>query len=106
MPKTIATVFNYVNMYSLGWADSFCLASSMPLQYNAQKKNAMLERFPRKYREEIASVWSANVAIIANRELIMQVTANSFINKDWEPICEYYLRPYDRWAMRRVQNMQ
>ncbi len=106
MPKTIATVFNYVNMYALGWTDSFCLASSMPLQYNAQKGNALLERFPRKYREGITSLWSTNVAIIANREHIMQVTANSLTNKDWEPVCEYYLRPYDRWAMRRVQNMQ
>jgi spermidine synthase len=106
MPKTIATVFNYVTMYALGWTDSFCLASSMPLQFNPQKGDSLLERFPRKYREGISSLWSTNVAIIANRDHIMQVTANSLTNKDWEPVCEYYLRPYDRWAMRRVQNMQ
>jgi predicted membrane-bound spermidine synthase len=106
MPRTIATVFNYVNMHTLGWADSFCLASSMPLQYNAQKGNALLERFPRKYREGITSLWSSDVGIIGNREHIMQVTSKSRINQDWAPVCEYYLRPYDRWAMRRAQNIK
>jgi predicted membrane-bound spermidine synthase len=106
MPKTIGSVFNYVTMYALGWTDSFCIASSMPLKFNDLKSTALLERFPQKYRQGITSFWSTNVAIIANRERIMQVTANSLINTDWKPVCEYYLRPYDRWAMRRVQNIQ
>ena len=105
MPKTIATVFNYVNMYTLGPGDSFCIASSMQLKYNAQKGTTMLERFPQKIRDGITSRWSSSVAIIGNREHIMQVTTNSLTNKDWEPICEYYLRPYDRWTMRRAQNI-
>ena len=106
MPKTIGRVFNYVTMYALGWTDSFCIASSMPLKFNDLKSTALLERFPQKYRQGITSFWSTNVAIIANRDHIIQITANSLTNTDWEPVCEYYLRPYDRWAMRRVQNIQ
>jgi spermidine synthase len=106
MPRTMASVFHYVDMYKLGWLDSFCIASNMPLHYDEQKGNALLERFPLKYREGITTLWSTNVAIIGNREHIMRVTSKSWINQDWAPVCEYYLRPYDRWAMRFEQNIK
>lgn len=107
MPRTIATVFAHVKMFSLGWSDSFCLASDRPLISAAEKEKRILEGFSRQDQQHIRSLRLTSVELLGNREHILQYT-NPLINEDLKPVCEYYVRPYDRWKMKHahIKNTQ
>ena len=83
LPKTVASVFDYVRMYSY-----FCIASNAPFKRNDQRQRDLLAEFSNQMQSAIAT----------NRDLyrgdqsyVKARAANYPINQESKPVTEYYL---------------
>ena len=91
MPRTIATVFDHVKMYSMLKYLAFCLASNAPLQIDKEREQTIISHFSAADRNAVVSWESKFLKLSGDRDFIMRKTKGYPINEDWKPNCEYYL---------------
>jgi len=83
MPKTIVSAFDYVLKYKF-----FCLASNSPFNRNPELEEVF---FGSLTDEETKGYYSYDGSYVGDQEYIKEDTKNYPINRDYKPICEYYL---------------
>ncbi|MFX0141134.1 MAG: fused MFS/spermidine synthase [Candidatus Hodarchaeota archaeon] len=84
IPKTLCSVFPFVNQYSY-----FCVASSQELKQDTIYKNEFFNRFPQIY-QNLLKIDSAEPNPIS-RARILENNINYPINEDYKPRCEYFV---------------
>jgi hypothetical protein len=84
MPKTVLSVFDHLRKYRY-----FVLASKSSLTLNAQRRRVLYARFPPDLRAGIEKL--AGNAYLGDQEYVRAETRMFPVNRDWKPVCEYYL---------------
>jgi predicted membrane-bound spermidine synthase len=88
--KTVATVFDHVLTYNLGFSIYSCIASDRPFKRNESRIKDLVEKFSPQMQELIYR--AANNSInMGNQDVIRKTTQELPINEDWRPVSEYYL---------------
>ena len=83
MPKTLLSAFKHVRQYR-----DLCLASDEPLRRNVKRYAALLANFT---PEERAGMKEYEGSYLGDEEYVRRRTKGYPINRDWKPVCEYYL---------------
>jgi predicted membrane-bound spermidine synthase len=83
IPRTVASVFEHVRLYSI-----FLLASSRPLERDDRLAAELLGRLSPSARRGVAAL---DIHPVAEGDLIRAATDLYPLNRDWRPVCEYYL---------------
>lgn len=98
LPATVAAAFSYVRSYAY-----FNLGSTAPLTINDERKTRLLAKFSPEDQQGIAAYAAKRPYRMSGSE-IRAAFADYPINRDWRPICEYYLGLHYRYrtAERRA----
>ena len=83
LPKTIASVFDYMRMYSY-----FCIASNVPFNRNDQRQRDLLAKFSQEMQAAIAK---NHDLYLGDQTYVKARAANYPINQESKPVTEYYL---------------
>jgi predicted membrane-bound spermidine synthase len=83
LPKTIASVFEFVRMY-----DFYTVASDSPMIRDEARYARHLSRFSPEDREGIAE---SQGTYLGDRAYVESIAADYPINEDVKPVCEFYL---------------
>ncbi len=90
-PKTISSVFNYVNMYNLGRANNFLyIASNGIIRKDKRRTFGLVGGLTEKERMGI-SYFLGKFKYLGDKAYIKEIAKGFKINKDKKPHCEYYL---------------
>ena len=82
LPNTVLSVFENMRMY-----EAFVLASDGPVSKDAAREAQMLSTFPPADREIITTIDH----FTRDETVLRREFAGLPINRDWEPVSEYYL---------------
>lgn len=82
VPKTLASVFPYLEMHR-----DFCVGSNAPIAVDELRRRRLIEQFPHDEQKLIL----ANAGYLGDRFYVLDLTKNYPINRDWEPWTEYFL---------------
>ena len=82
IPKTVINTFNHVRIY-----DQFCIASDTPLLPNNNRINLVLNQFPKNFQKNIIR----SARYIADQKQSAPFVREYPMNRDFKPVCEYYL---------------
>lgn len=89
LPKTVLSAFSQVRMYKIHGLESFfCLASRTPFHKDIDRERYLLSRFSAQERKGIIR---NHAEYLGDQAYIKEAAAHFPINKDWRPVCEYYL---------------
>ncbi len=83
LPKTVASVFDYVRMYSY-----FCIASNAPFKRNDQRQRDLVAKFSKQMQSAIAT---NRDLYLGDQSYVKARAANYPINQESKPVTEYYL---------------
>jgi hypothetical protein len=83
LPKTVASVFDYMRMYSY-----FCIASNAPFNRNDQRERDLLANFSQQMQAAIAK---NHDLYLGDQSYVKARAANFPINRESKPVTEYYL---------------
>jgi predicted membrane-bound spermidine synthase len=91
IPKTLCTVFPYVNKYS-----NFAVSSNSQLKEDTAYMAALVESYPPAEKQYVKQ-FAGNEPPFKNRQQILQETKSYRINEDYRPVCEYFLGYRDNY---------
>jgi len=87
LPKTLASVFPFVRLYS-----QFCLASKRPLRANDEQKARLLAAYTAEEKAHMDEpMYAQFVQYRGDENHIAEITRGYPINRDLKPVCEYYV---------------
>lgn len=84
IPKTLSSVFSYINQYSV-----FCVTSNQELKKNLLYKNELFANYP-THREKLLMI-DRNEPNPIQKSKILEMNAKYPINEDLKPRSEYYI---------------
>ena len=82
MPATVASSFEHLRRYS-----HFCLASNRPMRTHTQRRQQLLADYSADQQKRI----ERQDRYLGGRPYVMGLSEGYPINREWRPICEYYL---------------
>jgi len=105
MPKTILSVFPHVRQYKFNTpgGGGFCVASTQPLQRSQDRYLRLVDTFTPQERQGMIDCGGHFVADSARIE---QRGRGLPINRDWKPVCEFYLGLRIREALHGVSTAE
>jgi spermidine synthase len=92
VPRTAATAFPRVALYPLSTDAGFVLASACALSRSEERLWGALGAAPPAERPALAR-WLLPLRPALERDELLRLTAGHRINRDFEPVSEYYLGP-------------
>ncbi|MEW6349510.1 MAG: fused MFS/spermidine synthase [Thermodesulfobacteriota bacterium] len=84
LPKTVADVFEHVRWYS-----GFCLGSAAPFTQNDRRSEDLLANLAPAHQAAYHRI--GHTRYLGDRDDLSRTTARFPSNRDWRPVCEYYL---------------
>ncbi len=85
LPKTVAAVFPYVRMY-----ERCCLASNTPLVEHDGRRDELLAKFSPE-RQALILEKGQSDQYLGDSTFVDRLTRGYSINRDWRPVCEYWI---------------
>jgi len=85
LPKTILSAFGEIRVYR-----DFCIASPSELRPREAQDRGILASFPRDARD-ILSRLLGEIDHRGGADYVRERSASWPVNRDWRPVCEYYL---------------
>ena len=104
LPRTMAEVFPHLVVYALPEGTGFVAASSCPISVDPVRVHQILNSAPIAERS-VMSQRMGELRPIADRESLLAQSDGVRINRDFEPVSEYYLgrRDLDRVILERME---